>query len=206
MLDKKQHLKVGGLLMILTQTGRIETKVEKISGNSVWVLNISNELEKAGMAGKKIEAIYLMDTSVYFLKAEVKYKEDFIDGISMTRIVLLEAPVKNERRESFRLRQSFDLYLTEPDGEKKQKLYGVDISDTGLGFLSRGAYPCGEVFYFEFTLGDQQYLLTGEIVRVIPPDSGNVMFKVGVRFVALPEPMKKGIRKYIYMQQAAKRK
>ena len=206
MLDKKQHLKVGGLLMILTQTGKIETKVEKISGNSVWVLNISNELEKGGMAGKKIEAIYLMGTNVYFLKAEVKYKEDFIDGISMTRIVLLEAPVKNERRESFRLRQSFDLYLTEPDGEKKQKLYGVDISDTVLGFLSRGAYPCGEVFYFEFTLGDQQYLLTGEIVRVIPPDSGNVMFKVGVRFVALPEPMKKGIRKYIYMQQAAKRK
>lgn len=206
MPDKKEHLKVGGLLIILTQAGKIETKVEKISGDSVWVLNISNELEKAGMTEKEFEAIYLIDTSVYSLKATVKYKEEFIDGISMTRIVLSEAPVKKERRESFRLRQSFDLYLIDPDEKKKQKLYGIDISDTGLGFLSKEAYPCGEVFYFEFTLGSQECLLTGEIVRVIPPGSGETGFKIGVRFAALPEHTKKDIRKYIYMQQAAKRK
>ena len=205
-MQDKEGLKAGGVLVIQTRAGRIETKVEKVSDNSFWVLNISGELEKAGMADEAFEAVYIIESSIYLAEARVKRKEAFFGGLSLTQIVLTKEPVKSERRESYRLQQSFDLHISKPDGTGRCKMRGLDISDTGIGFISKERYQEGEIYSLEFSLGEKRYLLMGEIVRNIPRDDEESVFQVGIRFIGSEESIQKNIRRYIYMQQAAKRK
>lgn len=207
----KSILGIGTPVQISLPNGEtIATKIQMVENRYLWVPELLEEGQWQTHGSFLI--IHLTGASSNISFKAVYAGRGIISGVPLMKFVAVTQPADDNRRESFRLYKLFDLSVErkfEKPGEACQlQCQGLDISDTGLGFASAQWFQYGEMIECCFNLNGALYRLTAKVVRVIKQktDMQEDIYRVGAMFIRAGDNTRKKIRRYIYLQQTARRK
>ncbi|WP_147568031.1 PilZ domain-containing protein [Christensenella intestinihominis] len=208
---QKSIVRMGESIQIVLPDGETyKTKVQLAEKRYLWIQDSIRE-EQQETPGTFLTMLLVRGVKNVSFKAIFAGRE-IINGVSLLKFVAVTDPADDNRRESFRLYKLFDLSVSrlygKPDAKPSVQCQGLDISDAGLGFASSQWFQFGEIIECRFSLADARYRLSAKVVRVIKQvtDAQEEVYRVGVRFIRAGDNTRKGIRRYIYLQQTARRK
>lgn len=213
MKDEVQNFKIRAgepIELNLSDGEVIRTKVRKAEDRYLWIPDLI-DADALQNRGNFLEINLVGKSGDISIKALIAGKET-AEGSVMTKLVVITAPIDNNRREAFRLHKLFDLSVCRKFEKAVEGVpiscQGLDISDTGLGFATTQWFQYGELVECKFSLGDARYHLTAKIVRVIKQSTSasEKIYKVGAMFIRTGDNIRKRIRRYIYLQQTAQRR
>ncbi len=210
MAEQKKELFVGDLLILESEIRETaKTHVEFIEGNVLWVQEIMSNIWKWEYKDRIYTRIIKKNEVFSFYVQAIG--NEVIDGFTYTKLIRLTSIEEDDRRESYRLKSLFDVFLRDPVYEESdfKRYQGIDLSDTGLAFMGERTCKQDRDLECYMTLEGERFDILVRVVRIIPNlDTQNKQnrYKMGARFVDMDKHMRKKVLKYIYFQQAKKRK
>lgn len=217
--QNSQLFRAGGNLRILASGAEpLNALIERPGARFLWTKDISAEVARANMLGQILYAQYGDGSDNFVFKVRIIGNEE-LDGKSLTKLFIVSQPQANDQRQAFRFQQLFDVEILRTNTRKKHedeedeeeewmKCQGIDLSDTGVGFVGRKSFHYGEMLQCRFDLNGEVYTTRVKVVRIFDQamDAKHRMYRIGAQFVELNEHIQRRIRRYIYNQQVSKRR
>ncbi|MDL2237830.1 PilZ domain-containing protein [Christensenellaceae bacterium OttesenSCG-928-K19] len=200
-------LREGDTLQIeVSDTKQIKTHVEVIQDPRIWAADFLPDIWSENWRSKVFDVRFLRGGAVYSFLVEIEGR-DKIEGIGLTRLLRVSEVEEVQRRASYRLQYSFNVYMRyknidEDEEEQFEKCKGFDISETGIGLTSQGTWKEGDEVICKFEINNQQFEFEATIMRrLIWSKEDTYYYKLGIKFKADDEAQLKNIRRFIFKEQ-----
>ena len=215
-------LVVGDKVEMLTDESRcFKTAIREVAGNGLLVAAVPSYV------GKQIPLHKCDELSLAFYRETGRYSErvkitGFIKkgGVQYVRMKQISAPVKDQRRESFRVPVRLRVTVCEYTEEiarvlslcdgvlgatKLETVESKDISATGIAIITKREYRPGEKRLLKIFFNDPQgnaspFTICAEVVRIMPMTDTD-SYHVGMRFINQTEQMNRVLSKFVQGKQ-----
>ena len=164
-----------------------------------------------------MELYFYRQTGRYCIDAEA-VGHDLSGQVKLIMLMVLSAPRKQQRRESFRCDTTLQAIVRHStvgpflenvfmDDEEEQELVSTEnISETGVSLLTKAQYKVGEKLYVRIALNPQNedgvpMDIFCVVRRVSVVDSVRGTYSIGMQFLDASEEMRGTIAKYVLIEQ-----
>lgn len=202
------------LLIDISDDKTVTTHIELIENNMIWAADFLTDIWNYRWRRQAFDVSYTRGERCFSFLAEIEGR-DTIDKLPVTRMVRISTIQEIQRRASFRLPYSFDIYMRKMwdkhGNEEEQRQYvqckGMDISETGIGFTTEdNRWKSGDVVQCKFVINDKEYVFDAKVMRRIVWFKDNVyIYRIGIKFHTEDEKQLKKIRRFVFSQQVARK-
>lgn len=234
------ELAIGDLLQIdIDRTKQVSTYVEMIHENTIWTADIMVDIWNYSWRRRAFDATFLRNGRCFSFMVEIQGRET-VKNLAYTRMARISSVKEIQRRSSFRLLYDFDVYIKEyvepilkserdtkkvmeeimkndlfapkTDLSTYHKCKGLDLSETGLGFVSDVEWKPGSELECLFVIDKHEYKFKAKVMRRFrrteeerPNPEDPFVYKIGIMFDSDDEHLLKNIRKFVFKEQLARK-
>jgi len=221
-MDEDDIIVLGDQVELALENNRIyKTKIEDMTDNGLYFAAVPSLGAKPAplYIGDKISLGYYRSTGRFSATMEVVAFEKQND-ITFVWLMQKTAPVRQQRRDAYRLRTSLEVQVFEytEDLEKYLQLCGEmeghtvldnvttrDVSVTGIALRTKRGYEPGEKYLLRMRFPEQpisakSFLVCAEVVRSSPTREKGANY-IGMRFIGVTNNMSDVLSKYVFTQQ-----
>jgi len=211
MISDQTGLSIGDRLQVtINDEKQVSTNVEMINGDNIWVSDFMADIWDIPWRRHAFDVSFVKKDMCYSFLVEIQGREK-IENLMFTRMLKVSSIEEVQRRSSYRLMESYDIYIREAgfDGDYV-KCRGVDISEIGAGFNSRRNWNQGDEVECRFELGGVSYHFFAKVRRkIVWLNNDTYEYRIGIRFETKNdkklEKSLKELRRFIFKRQIARK-
>jgi c-di-GMP-binding flagellar brake protein YcgR len=217
------EINIGNRILVhVADDKQVNTTVQIMEDNSIWTADILVELVGYQWRNRAFDVSYIKNTRMFSFLTEIEGHEK-IKGVPYTKLNIISGVQEVQRRASYRLRYTFDVYLRNrapkydhgaaQDSENADrfiKCKGLDISETGMGLTSAHNWNTGEQVECKFGIDGETYTFFATIMRKLlrvteekAADQDPYIYRLGVMFHEGDDRLLRKIRRFVLRRQVS---